>query len=132
MPKNKKGLLLRYRETHNQVVHNEGAYPYEDVAAAVADCQVVSRFSFASTSTSQATSNTFSLESAVYQNASYVVPPNHVAPTVTFAVTPSIVATSTAAAVVVNLASPTVLAHQAPTSEKLNAPPLDGGGGSSL
>jgi hypothetical protein len=40
MPKNKEGLLLRYRETHTRVMHNDddrGTYPYEDLAAAIAD-----------------------------------------------------------------------------------------------
>jgi hypothetical protein len=36
MPKNKDGLLLRYRETHTRVVDNTSTYPHEDVEAAVA------------------------------------------------------------------------------------------------
>jgi hypothetical protein len=36
VPKNKDGLLLRYRETHTSVVNNTPTYPHEDVESAVA------------------------------------------------------------------------------------------------
>jgi hypothetical protein len=96
------------------------------MAAAVTDCQAVSHFAIAFTS--QATSNTFALAAAGSKNAAYVVPPSHVPPAVTFTATTSIIATSTvaiaitvtiaatstAAVVIVDSASPTVLAHHPP------------------
>jgi hypothetical protein len=116
MSKNKEGLLLRYRETHTHVVHyDRGAYPCEDVAAAVADDSRVV--------TSQQNTNTFAEAAAIYQADAYVPHPTHVGPSVASATTTSIVA----GASVVDSA-PTV-----PTSDcqqndaPSNAPPLDGG-----
>jgi hypothetical protein len=133
MPKNKEGLLLRHRKTHTRVVHGDiGTYPYEDVAAAVADA---SRFAFSSTS--QQNTKAFAVAAAGYQAAVRVPPPNHVALSVA-ATNTSIVAaagaiavdsaTSTAVGAIVVDSVPTV-----PTSDcqqnaaPSNAPPLDWG-----
>jgi hypothetical protein len=59
MPKNKEGLLLRYRETHTRVVHGDrGAYLHED------------------------STNDFAEAAAGCQAAAHVPPPTHVAPSV--------------------------------------------------
>jgi hypothetical protein len=135
MPTNKEGLLLRDREKRTCVVHCRGTYQHKDVATAVADCQASSCFAFASTS--QATSNTFALAADGSQNAAYVVLSTNFAPQ---SYSPLLLASplSTVAVVtiIVDLAVPTVIAHQTPTSDKPNAPsyaPLvDWGGGTPL
>jgi hypothetical protein len=116
MPKNKEGLLLRYRKTHTRVVHGDrGAYLHEDstkaFAEATAGCQV----------------------------AVHVPPPTHVAPSVA-ATNTSIVAA--AGAIAFDSATSTTTAAGAivvdsapifPTSDcqqntaPSNAPPLDWG-----
>jgi hypothetical protein len=114
MPKNKEGLLLRYRETHTRVVHGDrGVYLHEDSTKA------------------------FSEASAGCQAAAHVPPPTHVSPSVA-ATNTSIVAafgaiavdsaTTTAVGAIVVDSAPTV-----PTSDcqqndaPSNAPPLDWG-----
>jgi hypothetical protein len=78
MPNNKEGLL-RYRKTHTHTVHDGGTYQYDDVAAAVTDCQEA--FRSHSASASQTNSKTFALVLAGSQAAAYVAP-THVAPTI--------------------------------------------------
>jgi hypothetical protein len=114
MPKNKEGLLLRYRETHTRVVHSDrGAYLREDNTKAFAE------------------------EAAGCQADSHVPPPTHIATSVA-ATNTSIVAA--AGAIVVDSAATTAggaiivdLAPTVPTSDcqqnsaPSNAPPLDWG-----
>jgi hypothetical protein len=62
MPKNREGLLLRYRETHTRVV--QGTYPHEAAASASASHSVPS----------QPSCKTFAVEADGFQAASYVAP----------------------------------------------------------
>jgi hypothetical protein len=134
MPKNKEGLLLRYRETHTRVVHGDrGTYPHEDVSAAVAypSC-------FAFSPTSQQNTKALAVAAAGYQAAAHVPPPTRVAPSVAATNTNSIIAA--AGNIAVDLATSTAigaivvdLAPAVPTSDcqqntaPSNAPPLDWG-----
>jgi hypothetical protein len=134
MPKNKEGLLLRYRETHTRVVHvDRGAYLHEDSTKA------------------------FSEAAAGCQAAAHVPPPTHVAPSIAARNSTSIVAaagaiafdsattstTTAAGAIVVDSATTSTTtaagatvvdsAPTVPTSDcqqttaTSNAPPLDWG-----
>jgi hypothetical protein len=62
MPKNKEGLLLRYRKTHTHVV--QGTYPHEAAASASASHSVPS----------QPSCNTFAVAADGFQAAPYIAP----------------------------------------------------------
>jgi hypothetical protein len=62
MPKNKEGLLLRYRETHTHVV--QGTHPHKAAASASASHSVPS----------QPSCNTFAVAAAGFQAAPYIAP----------------------------------------------------------
>jgi hypothetical protein len=88
-----------------------GAYPHEDVAAAIADASCV-----AFSSTSQQNTKAFAVAAAGYQAAAYMPPLTGVAPSVD-ATTTSIV--SAAGAIIVDSATSTatgaIVVHSAPT-----------------
>jgi hypothetical protein len=81
MPKNKEGLLLRYRETHTHIVQGGGgAYPHNDVDNAVDGCQESSRSASRSASSAiasqaaQSNCKTFYVTVAGFQAATCVAP----------------------------------------------------------
>jgi hypothetical protein len=114
MPKNKEGLLLHYRETHTRVVkENRGAYPHEDMVAAVA-APVDDASNFAFDSTNQPNNKACAVAAAGSQAAAYVPPPTHVAPKVADTTT-SIIPTSTAAVASNSTAAVKIVVDSAPT-----------------